>query len=260
MPPTISGQMTIEKTPSYFVTKEVPRRVYDMSKSVKLIVVVRDPVTRAISDYTQAHTKRPETKAFEEMAFLNNSGGVVDTSWGAIRIGVYAKHLERWLKYFPLEQIHFVNGEKLISDPAREIAKVQEFLGLKCIVTEKHFYFNESKGFPCLKKHEGSGKPHCLGKTKGRTHPHIDPKAIQRLRGFYHPFNMRFYRMVGQDFGWPVHWTHWIKPMDKSQFTCESYWFRHVAKYSFTAPCRGLTKPRCGRISTAILWQGQRWW
>lgn len=205
MPPTISGQMTIEKTPSYFVTKEVPRRVYDMSKSVKLIVVVRDPVTRAISDYTQAHTKRPETKAFEEMAFLNNSGGVVDTSWGAIRIGVYAKHLERWLKYFPLEQIHFVNGEKLISDPAREIAKVQEFLGLKCIVTEKHFYFNESKGFPCLKKHEGSGKPHCLGKTKGRTHPHIDPKAIQRLRGFYHPFNMRFYRMVGQDFGWPVH-------------------------------------------------------
>jgi len=54
MPPTLEGQVTMEKTPSYFVTKEVPERVYKMNPSIKLLVVVRDPVTRAISDYTQA--------------------------------------------------------------------------------------------------------------------------------------------------------------------------------------------------------------
>lgn len=43
----------MEKTPSYFVMREVPQRVYLMNPSVKLLVVVRDPVTRVISDYAQ---------------------------------------------------------------------------------------------------------------------------------------------------------------------------------------------------------------
>lgn len=46
MPPTLEGQLTIEKTPSYFITKEAPRRVQLMNPSTKLLVVVRDPVTR----------------------------------------------------------------------------------------------------------------------------------------------------------------------------------------------------------------------
>ena len=202
MPPTIEGQITIEKTPSYFVTRGVPGRIFNMSRSAKLIVVVRDPVTRAISDYTQTSSKRPDVKPFEQMAFLNNSTGLVDTSWGAIRIGVYAKHLERWLKYFPLTQIHFVSGERLISNPAGELAKVQDFLGLKRVITDKHFYFNTTKGFPCLKKAEGSGNPHCLGKTKGRPHPKVDPKVLKRLQDFFRPFNAKFYQMTNTDFGW----------------------------------------------------------
>ncbi|XP_006791309.1 heparan sulfate glucosamine 3-O-sulfotransferase 3A1-like [Neolamprologus brichardi] len=53
MPKTLEGQITMEKTPSYFVTREAPARISAMSRNTKLIVVVRDPVTRAISDYTQ---------------------------------------------------------------------------------------------------------------------------------------------------------------------------------------------------------------
>jgi [heparan sulfate]-glucosamine 3-sulfotransferase 3 len=202
MPATLPGQITMEKTPSYFITKGVPQRIYNMSKDIKLIVVVRDPVTRSISDYTQTMSKKPGIKSFEQMAFLDNKTGLVDTSWGAIKIGVYAKHLERWLKYFNLEQMHFVNGENLIADPAGEMAKVQDFLGLKRVITDKHFYFNTTKGFPCLMKPEGSGNPHCLGKSKGRTHPRIHPNVVQRLRDFYRPFNAKFFQMIQQDFGW----------------------------------------------------------
>lgn len=35
MPPTIEGQVTMEKTPSYFITKEVPQRVHHMNPSTK---------------------------------------------------------------------------------------------------------------------------------------------------------------------------------------------------------------------------------
>ncbi|CAJ1080928.1 LOW QUALITY PROTEIN: heparan sulfate glucosamine 3-O-sulfotransferase 2-like [Xyrichtys novacula] len=202
MPRTLESQITMEKTPSYFVTKETPHRISDMSRDTKLIVVVRDPVTRAISDYTQTLSKTPDLPSFQDLAFRNQSLGIVDTSWNAIRIGLYVLHLENWLRYFPLAQIHFVSGERLITDPAGELARVQDFLGLKRIVTDKHFYFNRTKGFPCLKKPESSGSPRCLGKSKGRTHVQIDREAIEQLRDFYRPYNDKFYEMVGHDFKW----------------------------------------------------------
>uniref|UniRef100_H3AKM4 Sulfotransferase n=1 Tax=Latimeria chalumnae TaxID=7897 RepID=H3AKM4_LATCH len=202
MPKTLDGQITMEKTPSYFVTNEAPKRIHSMARDTKLIVVVRNPITRAISDYTQTLSKKPEIPSFEVLAFKNRTLGLIDASWSAIRIGIYALHLENWLQYFPLSQILFVSGERLISDPAGEMAKVQDFLGLKRIVTDKHFYFNETKGFPCLKKPEDSGAPRCLGKSKGRTHPKIDPDVIHRLKKFYKPFNMMFYQMIGQNFQW----------------------------------------------------------
>lgn len=162
MPPTLEGQLTMEKTPSYFVTPEVPRRVQHMNPGTKLIVVVRDPVTRAVSDYTQVKSKRPELPKFEERAFVNGSN-IVDTNWAPLRIGVYARYLERWLQYFPLSQLLFVSGERLIADPVIEITRVQDFLGLKRVISEKHFYFNATKGFPCLMKSEQKAIPHCLG-------------------------------------------------------------------------------------------------
>ncbi|NXJ76105.1 HS3SB sulfotransferase, partial [Trogon melanurus] len=69
MPRTLEGQITMEKTPSYFVTKEAPARISSMSKGTKLIVVVRDPVTRAISDYTQTLSKKPDIPTFESLTF-----------------------------------------------------------------------------------------------------------------------------------------------------------------------------------------------
>lgn len=82
MPHSFRGQITIEKSPSYFVTPEVscsilflsvslqlgfvysffftritqiqvPERVRAMNATIKLLLIVREPVTRAISDYTQ---------------------------------------------------------------------------------------------------------------------------------------------------------------------------------------------------------------
>ncbi|KAM8888978.1 heparan sulfate glucosamine 3-O-sulfotransferase 6-like [Synchiropus splendidus] len=202
MPRTLEGQITMEKTPSYFITREAPRRVYSMSRNTKLIVVVRDPVTRAVSDYTQTVSKSPGLPSFENLAFRNATTGLIDTSWSAVRIGIYAKHLENWLRFFPLSRFLFVSGERLVSDPAGEMGRVQDFLGLKRVVTDKHFYFNQTKGFPCLKKPEGSSRPRCLGKSKGRTHPQIPSEVLLRLRDFYRPFNLKFYQMTGLDFGW----------------------------------------------------------
>ncbi|XP_047504879.1 heparan sulfate glucosamine 3-O-sulfotransferase 3A1 isoform X2 [Pieris napi] len=208
MPPTLEGQITMEKTPSYWVTKSAPKRVYAMNPAVKLIAVVRDPVTRAISDYTQSASKRPGLPPFEEFALLNSSiqwGGTysVDASWPPVRLGIYARPYRRWLRRFPKSRLLLVNGERLVADPAAEMVRVQDFLGLKRIITDKHFYFNSTKGFPCLLKSETKPIPHCLGKTKGRNHPRINQSVIDRLKEFYKPHNQKFYQLSGVNFSWP---------------------------------------------------------
>uniref|UniRef100_S4RR65 Sulfotransferase n=1 Tax=Petromyzon marinus TaxID=7757 RepID=S4RR65_PETMA len=207
MPPTEPGQITMEKTPSYFVTREAPARIRAMGGGrTKLLVVVRDPVTRAVSDYAQTLAKRPRgTPPFRRLAFRNGSAAgapAVEPRWSALRIGLYARHLERWLRHFPRESMLFVSGERLATRPAAELARVQDFLGIARLVTRRHFYFNATKGFPCLRRENHWGQPHCLGNSKGRPHPHIEPELLQRLREFYRPFNLKFYQMVGQDFGW----------------------------------------------------------
>jgi len=171
-------------------------------------------------------TKRPELRRpFQQLAFLpggHNRSSTVDTSWGAVKIGLYARHLVRWLRHFPLERFHFVSGERLIADPAREMALLQDFLGLPRIVDHRYFFLNSTKGFPCLRYRRRRRRrrrrhwnfleedldnvddvaPRCLGKTKGRTHPAIDDSVLERLREFYRPFNDKFYRITGIDFGW----------------------------------------------------------
>lgn len=129
----------------------------------------------------------------------SNFAGVVNTKWGPLRIGLYCRHLHRWLQYFPLSQFLFISGERLISDPAYELQRVEEFLNLRPVIKESDFYLNTTKGFPCILR---KARPHCLGKTKGRNHPAIDPAALKRLRQFYRPFNRKFYEMTGMDFGW----------------------------------------------------------
>lgn len=73
MPATTSGQLTVEKTPSYLVNGHVVERIFTMNPAVRLLVVVRDPVTRAVSDYTQAATKRPDIAPFEQLAFITRN-------------------------------------------------------------------------------------------------------------------------------------------------------------------------------------------
>lgn len=124
---------------------------------------------------------------------------MVNTKWGPLRIGLYSRHLHRWLHYFPLSQFLFISGERLIADPAYELSRVEEFLSLRPVITENDFYLNTTKGFPCILRR---GQPHCLGKTKGRSHPAIDSGTLNRLRQFYRPFNRKFYEMTGMDFGW----------------------------------------------------------
>lgn len=201
MPKSFKGQLTIEKTPRYFVTAEVPERIHNMSSTTKLILVVRDPVTRALSDFTQASSKGEymENVTFRSKTFRHN--GEVNLKWSAINIGLYHIHLRRWLNYFPLETMHIVDGENLIQNPIQELNLVQDFLGIERTIRKEMIYMNSTKGFPCIKqqKHSSFG---CFRKTKGRSHLFVDKETLKHLRDFYETHNRRFFSMTGMHFYW----------------------------------------------------------
>lgn len=73
--------------------------------------------------------------------------------------------------------------------------------GIERRISHHNFYFNETKGFYCLRTEMGDSK--CLRETKGRRHPDVDPKVISKLRKFFAEHNQKFYELVGEDLGWP---------------------------------------------------------
>lgn len=84
---------------------------------------------------------------FEHMAFV---GDAVNKSWGAIRLGVYHRHLIKWLRHFGRQQILVVDGQQLIDDPVTAVRQVEAFLGLNSSVTESDFV--RGRKFPCIRR------------------------------------------------------------------------------------------------------------
>lgn len=206
MPKSFAQQLTIEKTPAYFLTEQVPKRIFSMSKDVKLLVIVRDPTERAISDYTQLSLKSTGSvlPPFEEYVLTDEN--VINESRSVVKFGVYIKYLKQWMKYFPLSQIHFVSGENLVQNPAAELKLIEKFLNLRPMITEKNFYFNKTKGFPCFIGKiglHGKRKRGCLGNKKGRKHVPVRNDVRAMLQDYFRPFNEELYKVVGRNFHWP---------------------------------------------------------
>ncbi|CAF1199637.1 unnamed protein product [Rotaria sp. Silwood1] len=188
-----SQYLTIEKTPHYFIDRKTPGRIFHLLPNIKLILIVRDPIIRAISDYVQIKSRHEFYPTFDEFISMKNF-----THWTPIKIGCYVIYLRRWLKYFSLEQIHFVNGENLIQHPWEELEYVQKFLNISNHIQQEHFYFNLNKrGFPCIKQPNG-----CLGSSKGRQHPLISNETYEKLKNLYSTCNQQFKQLAQINFSW----------------------------------------------------------
>lgn len=201
MPYSFQEQVTVEKSPRYFITEKVPERISRMNSSIKLIVLLRNPTVRVISDYTQVYyNKKAKGKVHNKLEHLalDPVTGEINTRYKAVRISIYHQHFERWFNVFRPDQFHIVDGDNLIVRPWEEISRVEEFLELSHRITKDHFYFNSTRGFYCMKL----GHEKCLGATKGRKHPYTDPDAMDKLRQFFKPHNQILFKMINRTFNW----------------------------------------------------------
>ena len=113
----------------------------------------------------------------------------------------YYTILQEWLKYFPLEQILVLDGDLLVKDPLKEVKRTEEFLGVQHYLNSSWFEFVKEKNFYCI-KNAPNGRPRCLGDSKGRPHPVIDPLVKKRLQQYYKPYNEKLFALIGRRFDW----------------------------------------------------------
>jgi Sulfotransferase domain len=150
--------LTGEATPYYLCHPGVPRRVARDLPDVKLIVLLRDPVQRAYSQYQMAREEyRCERLTFEEALRVEEKRLAGEherlTNDPAYRSyahlffsykerGRYAAQLERWFRYFDRDQILVAKSEDLFSRPREVLADVFAFLHLPAWSPESFPIYN----------------------------------------------------------------------------------------------------------------------
>ncbi|KAH9504651.1 hypothetical protein Btru_062512 [Bulinus truncatus] len=198
MPEPGPSQMTVVKSPDCFQHPSCADHIHADNNLTKMIVLLRDPVERLVSQYMQLRDKHASFPTFEEWVTDDRTGGV-NTKVTSIMVGAYFFHLTRWLAVFPREQFLIIQSESLKVNPLADMRTVEKFLGLTSFYSGEDFYFNSSRGFYCVRVRM-TGKTRCLGKSKGREHIVVRRDVLDKLYDFYKPFSEKLDRLVGVNF------------------------------------------------------------
>jgi hypothetical protein len=182
-----------EASPSYVFHPLAPQRVQEVVPDARLIVLVRNPVDRALSQYNHEAALGREPLPFEEALDAEEERlrgeqermaadpRYFSRDWWSHTYqarGRYAEQLERWLAVFPREQLLILPTDDLGSDPAQAHAQVLEFLGASP---------QRLDSYP---------------RVYEREYEPMKPQTRERLAAEFEAPNRRLYELLGRDLGW----------------------------------------------------------
>ena len=174
-----------EKTPSYCYLKYAIDRIYDYDKNMKLIIILREPISRAFSQYNMGLSfqkktlnDKSEKEIFNEVILERNiklnqlkSNG----SYIVIR-GFYDEILEYILSKFSRDNLYIGISEEINKNKLKYYNEIYEFLG----ATK-------------LKKINDTLNTHV------RKYEKKIPKKLEKyLYNIYKPHNEKLYKILGR--------------------------------------------------------------
>jgi hypothetical protein len=185
------GVLSGEATPYYLFHPLVPARVQRALPDIRLIVMLRDPVERAISHHNhetelghevldlRTALAREETRLAGAEDQLRSSGRCfAHQHYSYVSRGLYLEQLERWWQVYDRSRIHVCLSEQLFADPRGELARICVFLGL-----EPH-------------------APAALRPRNVRPHDAAPADVVAALRERFAEPNRRLAEALDRDLGW----------------------------------------------------------
>jgi hypothetical protein len=131
------GRPRGEATPIYLYWPNSLERIRAYNPTMKLIVVLRDPVERAWSHWRMEYARGAETQPFGWCIRQGRQRLFHAEPWGFhrefsyVERGFYGEQVERLFGLFPREQVQILRSEALRRDPGPALAAVRKFLGLR---------------------------------------------------------------------------------------------------------------------------------
>jgi len=182
--------ITGEDTPFYIWNPLVAKRILKILPKIKLIVVLRNPVDRAYSNYHLGIRAGSENLSFEdaiqiELKKLNEINDEFEHNVEKYTIprsyiakGFYANQLKIWLELFNSEQLIIISTEDLESNPQGTLDKIYDFLK----IPKNHKLIPE--------------------KQKKASYPKMKNETREFLINLYKKNNAELFSMIGQKFDW----------------------------------------------------------
>jgi hypothetical protein len=132
--PAPPGTLRGESTPLYLYDRAALRRIRAEVLAAKLIVIVRDPVERAHSNWTHLWSAGLEpvgdfVRACEQEERRIAAGWA--SFWHYTGLGRYGEQLEYLFSLFPREQVLVLRYRRLVDDPAGTLDQICAFLGVE---------------------------------------------------------------------------------------------------------------------------------
>ena len=181
------GVMSGEATPNYLLNTDVPGKMKRMLPDARLIVILRNPIDRAYSEYQMRMRKRWESLSFEgaikaEEKRLCREKEETDSDpefwfrrqrYSYLGMGRYADHLANWFEYYDRKQFLILTTEEMGTDPQGVLDRVFGFLGLEPFQADG------------------------LENMNTGNYERMSPDTRRMLVDYFRPHNERLYKLLG---------------------------------------------------------------
>lgn len=171
-----------EGTPDYLECISCPKRIFEYSATMKLIVILREPSIRAFSHWKMYHYRDRDVPVYDPSSFKE---AVSNRESSYVRKGQYADQIERYLQYFPSSQLLILDFNELSRDQQKSMDRITDFLNISRL--------------------EINYMHHNVRSTR-ELDPNVDD-AISELKEYYLPHNKRL-KAILSDLGVKMSWLH----------------------------------------------------
>jgi Sulfotransferase domain len=198
-----------EATPTYMYDSNALPRMAKVVPEARLVAALRDPVTRAYSQYWQRVARNGEHASFADaVAAEPETITAEDPHAGYLARGRYLEQLQRACAFYPRESLYVVLFEDLATRPVEVLEGLCGFLDLDPEKLPGHLerVVNPYVRFRSLSLRERSKRwPKRLRDLVGRlntvreSYPPMDPDVEGELRRRFKPHNDALAEWLGRD-------------------------------------------------------------